>query len=122
VAKQAARLTSTSAAPIYVFKRNDRPYGTGRKSCSVACRSPRNCCALAVSTCAASGCSIRCCATGPAGCCAFWEKWCRDYREDEIADPDLRARLTPDYRLGCKRILISDDYYSAFQPTTRWSW
>ena len=45
----------------------------------------------------------------------LWEKWCRDYREEEIADPALRARLTPDYRLGCKRILISDDYYSAFR-------
>ena len=44
-----------------------------------------------------------------------WEKWCREYREEEIADPELRAKLTPDYRLGCKRILISDDYYSAFR-------
>ncbi|HYF23247.1 MAG TPA: NAD(P)/FAD-dependent oxidoreductase [Caulobacteraceae bacterium] len=31
----------------------------------------------------------------------------------QIADPDLRAKLTPDYRLGCKRVLISDDYYHA---------
>jgi cation diffusion facilitator CzcD-associated flavoprotein CzcO len=30
-----------------------------------------------------------------------------------VADPDLRARLTPDYTMGCKRILISDDYYPA---------
>jgi cation diffusion facilitator CzcD-associated flavoprotein CzcO len=46
---------------------------------------------------------------------SLWEKWCRDYREEEIADPGLRARLTPDYRLGCKRILISDDYFSAYR-------
>lgn len=45
----------------------------------------------------------------------LWEKWCRDYREEEIKDPGLRARLTPDYRLGCKRILISDDYFRAFR-------
>jgi cation diffusion facilitator CzcD-associated flavoprotein CzcO len=44
----------------------------------------------------------------------LWEKWCEDYRNEEIADPGLRAKLTPDYRLGCKRILISDDYYEAF--------
>ena len=44
-----------------------------------------------------------------------WEKWCHDYRSEEIADPALRAKLTPDYRLGCKRILISDDYYGAFR-------
>jgi len=31
----------------------------------------------------------------------------------QIADPVLRARLTPDYVLGCKRILVSNDYYPA---------
>ncbi|HBN8631830.1 flavin-containing monooxygenase [Pseudomonas aeruginosa] len=31
----------------------------------------------------------------------------------QIADPQLRARLVPDYPLGCKRILISNDYYPA---------
>ncbi|GAB2882568.1 NAD(P)/FAD-dependent oxidoreductase [Streptomyces deserti] len=30
-----------------------------------------------------------------------------------IKDPALRARLTPDYRIGCKRILLSSDYYPA---------
>ncbi|MFK7887983.1 MAG: flavin-containing monooxygenase [Gammaproteobacteria bacterium] len=30
-----------------------------------------------------------------------------------IADPALRATVTPDYRIGCKRVLISNDYYPA---------
>jgi len=30
-----------------------------------------------------------------------------------IADPQLRALLTPDYIPGCKRILLSNDYYPA---------
>lgn len=30
-----------------------------------------------------------------------------------IKDPALRAALTPDYRMGCKRILISNDFYPA---------
>jgi cation diffusion facilitator CzcD-associated flavoprotein CzcO len=30
-----------------------------------------------------------------------------------IADPQLRARLTPDYVMGCKRILLSNDFYPA---------
>ena len=30
-----------------------------------------------------------------------------------IKDPGLRAKVTPDYRIGCKRILISNDYYPA---------
>ncbi|MFE5919523.1 flavin-containing monooxygenase [Streptomyces sp. NPDC002285] len=34
-----------------------------------------------------------------------------------IKDPDLRAKLTPDYRIGCKRILLSSEYYPALaQP------
>ncbi|GAA3489006.1 NAD(P)/FAD-dependent oxidoreductase [Streptomyces cremeus] len=34
-----------------------------------------------------------------------------------IKDPALRARLTPDYRIGCKRILLSSTYYPALaQP------
>jgi cation diffusion facilitator CzcD-associated flavoprotein CzcO len=30
-----------------------------------------------------------------------------------IPDPGLRAKLTPDYVMGCKRILISSDFYPA---------
>ncbi len=30
-----------------------------------------------------------------------------------VQDPALRARLTPDYVMGCKRVLISNDYYPA---------
>jgi cation diffusion facilitator CzcD-associated flavoprotein CzcO len=30
-----------------------------------------------------------------------------------IKDRDLRASVTPDYTIGCKRILISNDYYPA---------
>lgn len=34
-----------------------------------------------------------------------------------IKDPALRAKLTPDYRIGCKRILLSSTYYPAIaQP------
>ncbi len=31
----------------------------------------------------------------------------------QISDPPLRAKSTPGYRMGCKRILISNDYYPA---------
>ncbi len=33
--------------------------------------------------------------------------------EEQVPDPDLRARLTPDYALGCKRVLLSNDYLPA---------
>lgn len=35
----------------------------------------------------------------------------------QVKDPELRSKLTPDYALGCKRVLLSDDYYPALvQP------
>src|SRR2546430_10669371 len=37
--------------------------------------------------------------------------------EKQVPDPVLRAKLTPHYRLGCKRILLANDYYPALtQP------
>ena len=32
---------------------------------------------------------------------------------DTVEDPALRAALTPDYDLGCKRVLVSDEFYPA---------
>ncbi|MFN7416838.1 MAG: flavin-containing monooxygenase [Alphaproteobacteria bacterium] len=32
-----------------------------------------------------------------------------------VADPELRARLTPDYRMGCKRLIVSSLFYPAIQ-------
>jgi cation diffusion facilitator CzcD-associated flavoprotein CzcO len=37
------------------------------------------------------------------------------YLKESVADPALRAKLTPRFRLGCKRILISSDYYRVLQ-------
>jgi hypothetical protein len=35
----------------------------------------------------------------------------------QVSDPALRADLTPAYRMGCKRVLISNDFYPALtQP------
>ena len=32
----------------------------------------------------------------------------------DVPDPVVRAKLTPDYALGCKRVLLSDDYWPTF--------
>jgi len=39
---------------------------------------------------------------------------CRDNLAG-VADPELRARLTPDYLPGCKRLVFSSDFYRAMQ-------
>ena len=37
----------------------------------------------------------------------------RNHLEKTITDPQMREALTPDYPIGCRRILICDDYYKA---------
>jgi len=34
---------------------------------------------------------------------------------EQVADPRLREQLTPRYEIGCKRILMSDEYFPALQ-------
>ncbi|GAB2573414.1 flavin-containing monooxygenase [Kribbella endophytica] len=41
------------------------------------------------------------------------QKVAEKHLEKQVRDPELRAKLTPDFTLGCKRVLISDDYYPA---------
>lgn len=41
------------------------------------------------------------------------EKVAQAHLRHQVTDPALRAALTPDYTLGCKRVLLSDDYYPA---------
>jgi cation diffusion facilitator CzcD-associated flavoprotein CzcO len=44
---------------------------------------------------------------------AIGEVWARRHMRRQVPDPDLRRALEPAYRLGCKRILVSNDYYPA---------
>jgi cation diffusion facilitator CzcD-associated flavoprotein CzcO len=39
----------------------------------------------------------------------------RRHLERRVRDPALRAKLTPSYAFGCKRVLLSDDYLPAIQ-------
>lgn len=41
------------------------------------------------------------------------ERFARGLLNRQVKDPGLRAALTPDYAIGCKRLLISSDYYPA---------
>ena len=41
------------------------------------------------------------------------EKIARKHIEKSVPDPELRAKVTPDYTIGCKRILPSNRWYPA---------
>jgi len=43
----------------------------------------------------------------------FAERIAGRHLAKQVSDPDLRAKLTPDYSFGCKRVLPSNDWYPA---------
>jgi cation diffusion facilitator CzcD-associated flavoprotein CzcO len=43
------------------------------------------------------------------------ERMARAHMEKQVADPALRDKLTPQYEIGCKRILMSNEYFPALQ-------
>ncbi|EUA22595.1 pyridine nucleotide-disulfide oxidoreductase family protein [Mycobacterium xenopi 4042] len=43
------------------------------------------------------------------------EKMCHANLEDNVRDPVLREKLRPDYRVGCKRLVVSANFYAAIQ-------
>jgi cation diffusion facilitator CzcD-associated flavoprotein CzcO len=44
---------------------------------------------------------------------ALVERTALGHLRRQVADPQLREQLTPNYRMGCKRVLISNDFYPA---------
>ncbi|GAA4486636.1 NAD(P)/FAD-dependent oxidoreductase [Rhodococcus olei] len=50
---------------------------------------------------------------GPRTASARLQRRARRHLTSQIADPGLRRALTPEHRIGCKRILYSDTYFPA---------
>jgi cation diffusion facilitator CzcD-associated flavoprotein CzcO len=46
---------------------------------------------------------------------ALGEKLSLAHLRSQVKDPVLREKLTPDFQFGCKRILVSDDYWKSFE-------
>lgn len=43
------------------------------------------------------------------------DAFCRQNLATGVRDPELRRKLTPDYKVGCKRLIISENFYEAIQ-------
>jgi cation diffusion facilitator CzcD-associated flavoprotein CzcO len=43
----------------------------------------------------------------------IFEGMANRYRSRKIKDPELLRKTTPDYRIGCKRVLVSSDWYKS---------
>jgi cation diffusion facilitator CzcD-associated flavoprotein CzcO len=113
IAPEVAKLTVFQRTPAWVMPKRDRVYSAARKG--FYARHPA---ALRASRLAKYWLSE---AFGPMvfldapRLSALAELGSRKHLERSVADPALRAKLTPDFQFGCKRILISDDYWSAFE-------
>jgi cation diffusion facilitator CzcD-associated flavoprotein CzcO len=46
---------------------------------------------------------------------AIGERMSLQHLHAQVSDPQLRQKLTPTFQFGCKRILVSDDYWSTFE-------
>lgn len=44
-----------------------------------------------------------------------FDEACREHLETSVRDTELREALLPDYRVGCKRLVVSPDFYRAIQ-------
>jgi cation diffusion facilitator CzcD-associated flavoprotein CzcO len=53
--------------------------------------------------------------TGGARLQRRFRDWAQMLLQAQVSAPELRRRLTPDYAPGCKRLLISNDWYPALQ-------
>jgi cation diffusion facilitator CzcD-associated flavoprotein CzcO len=112
IAPQVERLTVYQRSPAWILPRNDAPYSETTKN--LFRRSP------ALTRLHRSsiywGNEVRFLAMegwskgvfGP-----LMQYVAKRHLEEQVADPALREKLLPTYPLGCKRVLISDEYYPA---------
>ena len=112
IAKQAAQLTVFQRTPPWIHPRPDAPIPARMRSAfrkaPVAARALRDAIYLGLEA-RAMGFAISPKLMAPL------EAMARRHLASQITDPALRAQLTPDYTIGCKRILLSSDYYPALQ-------
>ncbi|MET9023241.1 NAD(P)/FAD-dependent oxidoreductase [Actinopolymorpha sp. NPDC004070] len=110
IAEQVARLHVFQRTPAWIHPRPDAEIPPDRRrrfrSAPLAMRAFRASIYLALEL-RGLGFAVSPRLTGPL------ERVARAHLRRQVTDPDLRSRLTPDYTIGCKRILLSSDYYPA---------
>jgi cation diffusion facilitator CzcD-associated flavoprotein CzcO len=108
--KQAAHLTVFQRTPPWILPRVDRAFGEGERAAYR--RAP-----LLQQAARGGIYAVRelhlLAFTGRGRLRALAQNLAGKHLAASVPDPDLRAILTPDYEMGCKRVLLSNDYYPA---------
>jgi cation diffusion facilitator CzcD-associated flavoprotein CzcO len=107
----ARRLFLYQRTPPWILPRNDRAIPTWRKRLYAAAPATQAVVRAGIhATREAMGLPFRHPSVAP-----LVRRMAMRHLEASIEDPALRAKLTPSYTIGCKRILISDDYLPALE-------
>lgn len=111
IAKEVGHLTVFQRTPAWVLPKKDKPTPEWRKKVFAkvpgAQRAYRNALYWALEARAVGF-------NGHVKILPVAEKIVKRYLAKKVPDAELRAKLTPDYRLGCKRVLQSNTYYPTF--------
>ena len=110
VAPQAAHLTLFQRTPAWVLPRRDHAIPPARQA--LFRRVPWT--QRAVRAAQYTGREVLAAGlSGNTGLLTLLQRAATAHLRAQVPDASLRAALTPSYRLGCKRIVSSDDYYPA---------
>lgn len=111
IAQEASQLTVFQRTPPWVLPKKDKPTPQWRKQLFAKVPGAQRAYRDALYW----GLEARAIAfNGHLNVLPFAEKIVTRYLAKAIPDAELRAKLTPDYRLGCKRVLQSNTYYPTF--------
>ncbi len=109
IAPDAARVTLFQRTPPYVMPRGDRPFGEREKAAFRQAPALRKLYRAWLFWSREARALLG--FTKVSRLTAMGEAIARRHLAKAVPDERLRAKLTPAYRLGCKRVLVSDDYY-----------
>jgi cation diffusion facilitator CzcD-associated flavoprotein CzcO len=109
LAKRAGTVTLFQRSPAWILRRGDRAYAPEERA-GFAAR-PEKLAQLRARLDAEGEARFASRSGGPDAAAA--EALARAHLAAQIADPALRAALTPDYAFGCKRVVLSDEFYPA---------
>jgi len=111
LAKSAARLTVFQRTPNWIVQRGDRAYTAAERA--TFRRFPRVLEAYRAALYARH--ELRFVGLMEQRLRDIGNRYTRRHLEAQVPAGRLRDQLTPDYAVGCKRVLLSDDYYPALQ-------
>jgi len=112
VAEAAAHVTVFQRSAPYILPKPDRPYSPTERRLFAAVPAVEKLDRLRIFS---SGELLTSAILGDGGTRRAVKKRSLAYLEAEIDDPDLRRACTPDYELGCKRILFTSDWYATLR-------